>query len=236
MERVIILIILFSLSACSFLNPKTVSVVISSRPSDAKIYIDDVYYGDTAKEIDLVPSKNYKLKIVKDNYRVAALDMDTKFSFRRGRQQEFLRCQLDFLTSILIIPFFGLKSVHCRDFVSTVYIAELKPIEQAQQEEPNNMRQNKSSNSNAVSGYYTPFDQLNPQSVDQNFSQILSDKDKKISDDPNFAYTQIMKSQPALSGAFNSGSEFKNNVNENITNFDKPNSVNESGDLNKGRS
>ncbi len=125
--KIIIPLLILSFSSCSFKNKLAVYVTIDSEPT-SKIYIDDIYYGDTAKEISLVPDKNYNLRLVKDGYQVINYEMKTKFSMRKNRQEESSRCMFDLLGSVFVVPIMGLKSTYCRDFEKEIYSFELSPI------------------------------------------------------------------------------------------------------------
>lgn len=114
------------LSSCAYLrNPAEVMVTIDSEPIGAKIYIDDKYYGDTVRQIYLVPNKDYNLKLVKDGYQTVNDVMRTERSFRRKRSIDKRRCKSDMIFSPLVLPFFSLMSDKCRDFEKKVYFLEM---------------------------------------------------------------------------------------------------------------
>lgn len=123
------IVFLLTLNAsCSFLNSRSVTVLIDSDPTNAKIYIDEQYFGQTPKEISLVPDRSYQLHIVKDGHLPKSLTMETERSFREGTNydsRDSKRCKLDRIGSILIIPFLAYDSVYCRNFTTNRYLLEL---------------------------------------------------------------------------------------------------------------
>ncbi len=194
------LILILSTTSCAFFNNKTVPVTINSYPTGAKIYVDDVYYGVTAKEIDVIPDKTHRLKLVKDGYRNVEMDMETKFSLRNG-QPGYSKCKLDLLGSIFILPIVGLKSLYCRDFTQKLYYADLEalpaPVDNSAAEPIQN---------------YTPFSARNyylPPAIteqNQNSSPIPNVVPNNV--DPN------QKSAYEVQPLFNNQSEFVHNGND----------------------
>lgn len=198
--RIISLTLILSTTSCAFLNLKTVAVSVNSYPSGAKIYVDDVYYGTTTKEIDVIPDKNHQLKLVKDGYQTVTIEMETKFSLRKG-QPGYSKCKMDLLGSIFIIPIAGLKSLYCRDFAKRVYDADLEAI-------PASVPQENISNPQSPS--YTPFSTRNyylpPQVLEQkNNPQTINN-------------VEINQNTTPPQPVFNNQSEFINNGNEAAVN------------------
>ena len=137
--KIIVIILIFSISSCAFKNQPTVFVTIDSEPSGAKIFVDDIYYGDTAKAISLIPNKNHHLRLIKDGYQTINYDLETKFSMRKNRQEEYGRCKVDLIGSIFIFPIMGLKSLYCRDFTKELYNFELTQIAEAPSQKSQNI-------------------------------------------------------------------------------------------------
>ncbi len=120
-------VVILSTSSCAFFNLKTVTVTVNTDPGGAKMYVDDIYYGVTPNEIDVVPDKTHNLRLIKDGYKTASINMETKLSLRRG-QPGYSKCKMDVLGSVFILPIFGATSVYCRDFTQRVYSTELVPL------------------------------------------------------------------------------------------------------------
>ena len=114
------IILIFAISSCSFFNSKTVPVSINSSPAGAGIYIDNQYYGDTPRVIQLVPNKNYQANIVKKGYGSANLNLETWLSVRGGRGADTTRCVLDVLGTMLVVPAIAFYN-NCNDFKQTAY-------------------------------------------------------------------------------------------------------------------
>lgn len=135
--RVTAVIFLIFSGGCSYLNKKEVVVLVSSNPIDAKIYIGDQYYGDTPKEIELIPSKDYNILLKKDGYIPSSFMLESEYSLRKSARydgNDKRRCALDAIGSIFVVPYFALKSVYCRNFTRNKYFIELveapqRPIE-----------------------------------------------------------------------------------------------------------
>ncbi len=195
------LILIFSFSSCSFSNQPKVLVTIDSDPAKAKIYIDDVYYGDTTQAIGLTPNKNYNLRLMKDGYRSVNYEMETKFTMRRNRPTEAARCKLDLLTSFLLFPIAGLKSFYCRDFTKELYSFEMEPdllgnttVVAQPPAVPPSWRK-----------YYT---------MEQSPNQIQKQSAENLDIDININQTpKLPTSKPFL---FNNQSEFLNDGNESV--------------------
>ncbi|MFT7087731.1 MAG: hypothetical protein ACJAZX_001174 [Rickettsiales bacterium] len=126
--NIFFLIAIFAINSCSWGNEKFVPISFDSDPSGAKIYINDVYYGKTPWEINLVPDKNKQLVLIKDGYAPIHHELITKSGLRKYIRYDRKRCKFDVVGSILIIPFFALKSVRCRDFERPVYRFELTTV------------------------------------------------------------------------------------------------------------
>jgi len=154
--KIITPFLIFSITSCSFLNNPHVEVTIDSDPIGAKIYIDDIYYGNTARVVKVVPDKSRNLRLEKDGYETINIEMKPKFSMRKGREGS-ARCNLDLLGSFLILPIIGLKSVYCRSFTEELYNVELLKIAVPQQQSQNFLT--------PQAGYsppnYTPFSTRN---------------------------------------------------------------------------
>jgi hypothetical protein len=192
--RFLNLILVLFFTSCSFLNNPAVQVTIDSDPAGAKIYVDDVYYGTTTKAINVVPTKkNRHLRIEKDGYKAVDIEMESKFSMRRGREG-YSNCKMDLLGSFLILPIFGLKSIHCRSFTKELYSVELSAIVV-----------NRPSQDSVVPQDYTPFSTRSyyfpPQTQEENKNTISTPDISQIN----------QAQQPPI---FNNQSEFINNGNE----------------------
>ena len=195
LARIILSILVLNISSCALRNQPTVIITVDSEPSGAKILIDGIYYGDTAKEVRLIPDKNYHLRLVKDGYQVIDYEMETKLTLRKNRQEENNRCKADLIGSVLIFPIIGLKSLYCRDFTKELYSFELTQIP----ETPRPTTQN-SSTPFSSQNYYAPSNL--PGQVNKNppILEVLEDGKR----------TNIPSSQPL----FNSHSEFVNDGND----------------------
>ncbi|MES2678126.1 MAG: PEGA domain-containing protein [Pseudomonadota bacterium] len=192
LARIILPILI--ISSCSLRNQPTVIITADSEPSGAKILIDGVYYGDTPKEVHLIPDKNYQLKLIKDGYQQINYEMETKFNMRKDRQEESGRCNSDLLGSIFIFPLIGLKSLYCRDFTKELYSFELTPI-------PENSRPtSQNSNSFSSQNYYAPSNMAGQVKQSPPILEVVQENER----------TNISSSQPL----FNSHSEFVNDGNE----------------------
>lgn len=192
--RFLNLIIVFLVTSCSFLNDPSVQVTIDSDPAGAKIYVDDVYYGTTAKAINVVPTKkNRHLRIEKDGYKAVDIEMESKFSMRRGREG-YSNCKMDLLGSFFILPIFGLKSVNCRSFTKELYSVELSAVVVNKPQQDNIPQQD-----------YTPFSTRSyyfpPQTQEENKNTISI---------PDVSQSNQSQQSPI----FNNQSEFINNGNE----------------------
>ncbi len=189
-----LILVIFSTSSCAFLNLKTTPVTINSEPGGAKIYIDDIYIGTTPKEIDVVPDKKpHNLRLVKDGYKTATMNMETKLSLRKN-QAGYSKCKMDLINSVFILPIFGLTSVYCRDFTQRVYDAELVLLP-TQQFSPEPAPQAPFSSRS----YYLP------PSISQGINQRIQSID-------NQTINQNMAAPPQP--IFNNQSEYINNGNE----------------------
>ncbi|MCE3255053.1 MAG: hypothetical protein K0R25_547 [Rickettsiaceae bacterium] len=116
-------------TSCAFSNLKTVSLTIGTDPVGASIYVDGVYYGKTATEINVVPDKNYSVRLEKEGYQTINFELESRFSMRKGRDGENTTCKMDLLGSVLIFPIMGWKSVYCRDFTQRLYNFDLAVVE-----------------------------------------------------------------------------------------------------------
>ncbi len=143
------LIIIFATSSCAFKNKESVFIAIDSDPVGAKIYIDGKYMGDTVKELSLVPSKDYNLRLVKDGYKTIDYTMKTSFTMRKRRYAEHRRCRTDLIGSVFLLPIIGLKSAHCRDFEKEIYYFDLEAAPQY----------------SSFGGHYIPPQYIPPQSI-----------------------------------------------------------------------
>jgi hypothetical protein len=201
--KIITPFLIFSIASCSFLNNPHVEVTIDSDPAGAKIYIDNVYYGNTTRVIKVVPDKNHNLRLEKDGYETVNIEMKTRFSMRKGREGAS-KCRLDLVGWFLIAPLWGLTSFHCRSFTEDLYNVELSPITVPQQ--PQNFL--------TPQGYsppnYSPFSTRNyywtPQSQPDNAAVPDNSQVNGVKDNQNISSSQ----QPI----FNNQSEFINNGNE----------------------
>ncbi len=72
--------LLLSITSCAVSNNATVPITVSSDPIGAKIYIDDIYHGNTATGIDLIlDQKKHTLRLVKYGYETVNIDMEIGF-------------------------------------------------------------------------------------------------------------------------------------------------------------
>ena len=211
--KIITSILFFSIASCSFLNSETVIVTIDSDPTGAKIYVDDIYYGDTVKEISLIPDRNHYLRLQKDGYQAVVVEMETAFLLRKyDRRRDYARCRLDRLGSIFVFPIFGLKSLYCRDFTKKLYSFELVPAINFFSNNP--MTENKIP--------FRPYGQIHQppqfdnQKVDQkNTSPNPASDFKNANPEDNSDSSQ--NDLPTSRPIFNNQSEFVNDGNESTT-------------------
>ena len=207
--KIIVLFLILSTFSCSFLNSHAVVITVDSDPIGAKIYIDDVYYGNTVREISLIPDKNYHLKLQKDGYKAVNVEIKTTFSFRKyDLQADYARCRLDFLGSILIFPLFALKSPQCRDFTQKLYSFDLvpetssslnnfpmvgktlpsKPFYYDYQSQPNNQKSNQESSASNLSDNLESYQNSLPkqQVIFNNRSEFINDGNEIDTANQNF--------------------------------------------------
>lgn len=120
------LLIVSSIASCANRNNKEVLIAIDSDPTGAKIYIDDKYYGQTVRQVSLVPNKNYHLRLVKDGYKTVDTFMETEFSMRKRRAADYRRCKGNLTFSFLLFPLIALNKAYCRDFTKSIYYFDLE--------------------------------------------------------------------------------------------------------------
>ncbi|MFT6077685.1 MAG: hypothetical protein ACJA02_000208 [Myxococcota bacterium] len=118
-SKIVSLAFIFFISSCSSQKTPT-NLTFDTYPKGAKVYIDDVYYGDTVKQVRLIASKDYRLRLDKDGYQSIESEIKTKFSLRPKNTAKRIKCRLNFIGSVLIFPIFSLKN-HCLSFTKTVY-------------------------------------------------------------------------------------------------------------------
>ncbi|MFT6332467.1 MAG: hypothetical protein ACJAW3_000804 [Lentimonas sp.] len=193
------------LSSCSFRNDAFVTLTIDSEPGNAKIYVDGTYYGTTVKEIRLVPDKNHILELRKEGYKIVTHELRTSFTMRIRRAYDKKRCRLDFIGSIFILPYFGLKSVHCRDFSRELYSFELEPDPYYQSRNPQQKQQ--------APNY------LAPQYYQNSYGK--QNRNYGASQKPTYRGNQYQDPSP-YSAMFNNHSEFANDG-KSADSIDNPN-------------
>ncbi|MFT6106144.1 MAG: hypothetical protein ACJATL_000365, partial [Rickettsiales bacterium] len=67
LSKIVLIIIIGIFSSCS--SQKGIDLTFYTKPEGAKIYIDGVYRGETTKQVNLTPNKDYHLKLVKNGYK-----------------------------------------------------------------------------------------------------------------------------------------------------------------------
>ena len=115
---------LLILDSCAMLfNDKNVEVKINSNPQGADVIIDGRSYGRTPAVVSIEP-KNYVATLTKEGYGSTQIKLET-WQAVRAKSGEGGRCIADMLGTILVLPYFSLQSVYCRDFKQPEYFAEI---------------------------------------------------------------------------------------------------------------
>lgn len=169
-KNIIYISFLITITSCSLANNKHVLVPIKSNPSNAAVIIDNQYYGQTPLKAKLIPNKSYHAQIIKEGYKTAHINLESWYSVRGGRKGENVRCAMDAMGTMLILPAFGLYSVHCRDFKKREYIGQLTPeafhinrsitAPEKQNNSNNNKQENDNSHKKEMYNYHNYYDQF----------------------------------------------------------------------------
>jgi len=128
--KLIPIIALLAVNACSFANKSTVTVPINSNTPGANVMIDGKNFGQTPAFVELNPGKNHQATISKEGYTPATINMDTYYSVRGGDGADGGRCMADF--SAAAIPYFIVllfAPEKCASFKQSSYFADLQMIQ-----------------------------------------------------------------------------------------------------------
>jgi len=122
MKKLLIILLLIIISSCASLNKNYVSVPFASNPAGAILYIDQQYVGKTPIIINVAPDKN---KIATFIYKQQKKDLNMKIisSIRENRNNTLdkVRCLLDSVGMIFIVPAMSAMSIKCKDFSKKIY-------------------------------------------------------------------------------------------------------------------
>ena len=124
--RVCLLLVLATISSCSFFNAKTVEVAIDSNPQGADIFIEGRNYGRTPALINIEP-KAYTATISKEGYGATNLTMDIWWATARTnvsgeRTADGTRCFLDMMSLVFS---FNAYTGYCADFKQKQYLVTI---------------------------------------------------------------------------------------------------------------
>lgn len=122
MKTLLSISIIILISSCALFNDDHVIVPFTSNPAGAKLYINKQYVGKTPIEVNVVPNKDKMATFVYDNQR-KNVTMKTLVSIRENRNKtlDSVRCFLDALGLVLILPASSFMSVKCKDFNKKIY-------------------------------------------------------------------------------------------------------------------
>ena len=122
MNKIITFFIFTLMTSCAFLNEDYVSVPFSSNPPGASLYIDQNYAGKTPTKVNIIPNKKKIATFVYGNQK-KNVPMEIFSSLRENRDNsaDTIRCLLDSLGIIFIIPAASITSIKCKDFNKKEY-------------------------------------------------------------------------------------------------------------------
>jgi len=117
-----LLLLIFLLSSCSFLNDKVVELGVDSSPRGASIYINDQYYGETPKVVSIPPKETFVI-LDKKGYGSTSFKAPIFIGSIRTKANgkisgDGVRCLLD-LSSVIF--FFQAYTGNCADFKEKQY-------------------------------------------------------------------------------------------------------------------
>ncbi|MFT6385586.1 MAG: hypothetical protein ACJAUU_000251 [Rickettsiales bacterium] len=179
LSKIVLIIIIGIFSSCS--SQKGIDLTFYTKPEGAKIYIDGVYRGETTKQVNLTPNKDYHLKLVKNGYKTIESEIKTKFSFRPSKTIKRIKCRLNLIGSVLILPIFLLKK-NCVDFTETVYQFNMERFS-GQNLQQNSWRSNQNRNQENI-----------PYQNDQ-YQRVLNDEGRPMGSQYQNSYYQENQNQ-----------------------------------------
>jgi len=126
LKKIINIIAVFSLSACSFFNNKFVELSVDSNPRGANIYINDQLYGKTPAVINVEP-KDLFVILDKPNYGMTSFKASIFTGSIRTKANgkinaDGARCLLDMSS---VIFFFQVYTGKCADFKEKQYFINI---------------------------------------------------------------------------------------------------------------